>query len=127
MCVCMWIAEGNYEPGTKRRKAGVGGLMKGPLVPTCSLSAVVSLLKRQLFLRRSVCVCVLVSVRELVEVGGEAWLRVALFGPLHIKRLVASGDLSVQNTTPRARVKHHYYSVVLWPLPAHVVRVKLRY
>lgn len=69
VCVCVWVAGGNYEPGTRWSGRG-GGLMKGPLCPTCSLSAVVSLLKRQLFLRRSVCVCVcvVVNVRELEEV-----------------------------------------------------------
>lgn len=64
VCVCVQIVGWNYEPGTKWHWR-VGGLMKGPLCPTCSLSAVVSLLKRQLFLRRSVCLCVFVNVSEL--------------------------------------------------------------
>jgi len=90
--------------------------MKGPLCPTCSLSAVVSLLKRQLFLRRSVCVCVLVKVRELLEVGGEGWFCVALIAPLHIKRLVAFGDLFVHNTAPHACIQQHDGLVSLLPL-----------
>lgn len=85
--------------------------MKGPLCPTCSLSAVVSLLKRQLFLRRSVCVCVCALVCMSVSQcqgacggWGEGWLCVALTAPLHIKRLVPSGDLLVHNTAACAYV-----------------------
>lgn len=50
------------------------------------------------------CACLLVNVRELVEVGGEGWLCVALTAPLHIKRLVPSGDLLVHNTAACAYV-----------------------
>lgn len=75
--------------------------MEGPLCPTCSLSAVVSLLKRQLFLS------VFVNVREPVEVFGGDGGRVrgggrggALTAPLHMMPvgILFSGAVSFLQT-----------------------------
>lgn len=57
-----------------------------------------------------------------MDVGGEARLRVALFAPLHMKRLVASGVLvGAEHNASRPPLL-----AVLRPLPAHVVRVELK-
>lgn len=60
VCVCVHVClrasalQRGIMSSALKGGGGVEGLMKGPLCPTCRLSAVVSLLKRQLFLRRSV-------------------------------------------------------------------------
>lgn len=58
------------------------------------------------------CVCALVCVSVSQCQGacggwGEGWLCVALTAPLHIKRLVPSGDLLAHNTAARAYVVCH--------------------
>lgn len=52
--VCVCPLQRGIMSSALKGGGGVEGLMKGPLCPTCRLSAVVSLLKRQLLLRRSV-------------------------------------------------------------------------
>lgn len=71
------------------------------------------------------CACLLVNVRELVEVGGEGWLCVALTAPLHIKRLVPSGDLLAHNTAARAYVVCHDGLVLLCLFSVHCTLTQL--
>lgn len=65
-----------------------------------------------------VCVCALVCMSVSQCQGacggwGEGWLCVALTAPLHIKRLVPSGDLLVHNTAACAYVASFLF-IALW-------------
>lgn len=89
-----------------------GGLMKGPFIrPTCSLSAVVSLLKRQLFLRRSECVCVCVRRDSFVPCvcvqpcDSQALRRCGVLQPC-VSPLVASMALCLDLKSSAEKSKH---------------------